>query len=176
MARVWKMFNAMSDVTLADGSVQTQNIGDSMATGIEGEVQKKWENGGSFRAYATYTWANDNGQLPTLSPKWIIGTAVAFPVINSNNFVSIAPQVVGPMQSDLGVIHKSHLHHQCRVHLPGHHQGLDFAGRRIQSVRRRRTAPTRRRLQPGAAQHALSGDDERTQHQPQILARTRSSP
>jgi len=100
---VWKMFNAMDDVTLGDGSVQTQNVGDSMATGIEGEVQKRWENGGSFRAYASYTWADYNGQLPTLSPKWIVGTAVAIPVINRNNFISIAPQIVGPMQSDLGV-------------------------------------------------------------------------
>jgi iron complex outermembrane receptor protein len=98
---LWHMRNAMDDVTLGDGSVQTQNVGSSTARGIEAEVDKRWDTRASFRYYGTYTWAQELGTLPPLSPAWITGAAVVLP-FNRDNYLSVEPQIVGPMKSDLG--------------------------------------------------------------------------
>lgn len=99
----WRMANAMDNVALPDGTVQTQNIGTAQAKGVEVEVQRRWATGATARAYATYTRAEDpNGGRLTISPEWIFGAALALPVFNKRTFISIDPQFVGPMHNDLG--------------------------------------------------------------------------
>ena len=44
----------MDNVTLGDGSVQTQNVGTVWAHGLEGEVQKTFDDGANLRAYLTF--------------------------------------------------------------------------------------------------------------------------
>jgi outer membrane receptor protein involved in Fe transport len=99
---LWKMKDSMDDIVLPDGSVQTQNTGTVWAHGIEGEIDKKWDTGASFRAYGSYTDAAKGGNQLTLSPHYIFGTSLAFPIWRKNTFLAIEPQVVGPMKSDLG--------------------------------------------------------------------------
>jgi iron complex outermembrane receptor protein len=98
----WEMHDALEDVQLGDGSIQTQNGGTQTANGVEAEVDKTWAKRASFRAYATYTWANDDGELPEQSPKWIVGTALAVPIISRNTFLALEPQIVGPMKDPTG--------------------------------------------------------------------------
>jgi iron complex outermembrane receptor protein len=99
---LWKMSQTMENIILPGGSVQTQNTGSSTAEGIEAEIGKRWDKRASFRAYGTYTWSRENSQMPTESPKWILGAALAVPIFKQNTFLAIDPQIVGPMQSDLG--------------------------------------------------------------------------
>ncbi len=40
----------------------------------------------------------------THSPQWIVGVSTVIPVLNNRTFLSIAPQVVGPMNSDADVV------------------------------------------------------------------------
>jgi outer membrane receptor for ferrienterochelin and colicins len=98
----WEMHDSMEDVQLNDGSIQTQNVGTQTANGVEAEIDKSWAKRASFRAYASYTWADNAGEIPEQSPKWIVGTALAIPVISRNTFLAIDPQIVGPMKDPTG--------------------------------------------------------------------------
>jgi outer membrane receptor protein involved in Fe transport len=95
----WEMHDALENVQLGDGSIQTQNGGTETANGVEAEVDKTWDKRASFRAYATYTWADEDGDIPEESPKWIVGTALAVPVVSRNTYLALEPQVVGPMKN-----------------------------------------------------------------------------
>lgn len=98
----WTMSNAMEGVTLEDDSFQTQNAGDLQARGVEFEVQRRWAGGGSFRAHAAFTRAeDDDGRILIHSPRWIAGASAIVPV-SRNTFVAIEPQIVGARTSDLG--------------------------------------------------------------------------
>lgn len=99
---LWEMSHALGDVSLPDDTLQTQNIGAMSAYGIEGEVQKKWASGARIRAYATLGMAKDDTTTLAHAPSWIVGGAGAIPIINKRTFLSIDPQIVGPMKSDLG--------------------------------------------------------------------------
>jgi iron complex outermembrane receptor protein len=98
----WSLHNAMDNVTLPDGSAQTQNVGSSMAEGIEGEIDRKWDKRATFRLFGTYTWADSYEGLPPQSPKWILGTALAMPIWKQATFLSVEPQIVGPMKNGDG--------------------------------------------------------------------------
>jgi iron complex outermembrane receptor protein len=98
---VWRMHNAMEDVTLADGAVQTQNGPSVWAHGIEAEIDKRWTTGANLRAYGSYTRAEHDEVEQTESPQWIFGVAAAIPVFNNRTFLSIDSQIVGPQKSDL---------------------------------------------------------------------------
>jgi iron complex outermembrane receptor protein len=99
---LWRLGNTINGVALPDGTDQFQNVGTSWAHGIEGEIDKKWHSGATFRAYGDVSSAQFSGQNLTHSPQWIVGSAFAFPIIGNNTFLSIDPQIVGPMKSDLG--------------------------------------------------------------------------
>jgi outer membrane receptor for ferrienterochelin and colicins len=100
---LWRMSDALNDVTLDDGRSQTQNTGTVEARGVEVELGRRWESGGSLRTYATYTQTeNDDGDRLFLSPEWTAGVAVTVPVIGKHTFLSIDSQAVGPMLNDLG--------------------------------------------------------------------------
>ena len=100
----WRMSDSMDDVILAGGESQVQNVGTTSARGIEVEIQRRWHGGGSFRAYATYTRAeNEDGDHLLVSPEWVAGAAVVVPLFGKGkSFFAIDTQVVGPMESDLG--------------------------------------------------------------------------
>jgi outer membrane receptor for ferrienterochelin and colicins len=98
----WNMSRALDDRTLPDDSLQTQNIGSQRAYGFEAEIERRWENGARVRAYGAVTRAEHDGETLTLSPAWILGAAVAIPIINERTFLAIEPQIVGPQKSDLG--------------------------------------------------------------------------
>jgi outer membrane receptor protein involved in Fe transport len=93
----------MRDVLRSDDRLQVQNSGQLSARGVEVEVARRWSGGGLARAYATYQRAEDDdgAQLP-ISPEWIVGGSFVVPLFSKDNFLSIDPQVVGPMHSDLG--------------------------------------------------------------------------
>ena len=97
---LWRLSDAMDDVVLADGSVQTQNRGTTWAHGIEAEADKNWDSGARLRLYGTYTRDEHGGQLLANSPQWIVGTSLAFPVINARTFLAIEPQIIGPQRND----------------------------------------------------------------------------
>jgi len=99
---LWEMAHAMQSVTDASGAAQTQNGGTAQAYGFEAEVQKKWDSGARLRAYGTVTRAADQAGTLAQSPAWILGTAVAIPIINKRTFLALDPQIVGPQKSDLG--------------------------------------------------------------------------
>jgi iron complex outermembrane receptor protein len=98
---LWKMSNAMDDVVLPGGSIQTQNVGTLWANGVEAEVDRRWDDGASFRAYASYSRAESDGNSLTHSPNWIVGVSTAIE-LHKNMFLSIEPQIVAPMKSSLG--------------------------------------------------------------------------
>jgi iron complex outermembrane receptor protein len=98
----WRLSHAMDDVVLANGTVQTQNVGTTWANGIEGEVDKTWENGARLRLYGSFTCDEHGGNLLANSPQWITGTSIAFPVLNRRTFLAIEPQIIGPQKNDLG--------------------------------------------------------------------------
>jgi iron complex outermembrane receptor protein len=100
-AYLWRMSDAMEDNVLANGSVETQNVGTLWANGVETEVDRRWTNGASFRAYASYNQAESNGNSLTHSPNWIVGISTAIEIYK-NTFLSIEPQIVAPMKSSLG--------------------------------------------------------------------------
>jgi outer membrane receptor for ferrienterochelin and colicin len=97
---LWRLSDAMDDVVLADGSVQTQNLGTTWAHGIEAEVDKTWDGGARLRLYGSYTRDEHGGQLLANSPQWIAGTSLAFPIINPRTFLAIEPQIIGPQRND----------------------------------------------------------------------------
>jgi outer membrane receptor protein involved in Fe transport len=99
---VWKMKHAMEDFTAPDDALETRNGPTEWAHGVEAEIDRKWSNGASARAYATFTRAEHDGDTLLDSPAWIVGAAVVFPVYKNNTFLSIEPQVVGQMKTDLG--------------------------------------------------------------------------
>jgi outer membrane receptor for ferrienterochelin and colicins len=99
---LWEMQDSMEDYVYPNGSLQTRNSGTLWANGVEGEVDYRWKNGSSWRTYASYTRAEENGNGLTHSPDWIVGSSVAMQLFN-NCFVSVEPQFVGPMKSDLGL-------------------------------------------------------------------------
>jgi iron complex outermembrane receptor protein len=101
---IWTIQNAIDEVAQPDGSVQYQNVGTDVARGLEGEIEKRWKSGADFRVYASVDRAERDGGGLTHSPQWIIGVSTAIPVINNRTFLSIAPQVVGPMNSDADVV------------------------------------------------------------------------
>lgn len=99
---LWRLGHAMDDIVLADGDVQTQNVGTTWAHGIEAEVDRQWDSGARLRLYGTAEQAQHGGAALTNSPDWILGTSLAFPVLNPRTFLAIEPQVVGPQKNDLG--------------------------------------------------------------------------
>lgn len=101
---VWTLHNAIDEATLADGSLQYQNVGNDVARGLEAEIEKKWKGGADFRMYGSVDRAERDGDGLTHSPQWIVGLSTAIPVINDRTFLSVAPQVVGPMNSDADVV------------------------------------------------------------------------
>jgi iron complex outermembrane receptor protein len=98
----WVLHNAMDSVTLPDGSSQTQNVGSTTADGIEAEIDRRWDKRATFRLFGTYTWADSYEGLPPQSPKWILGTALAMPIWKQGTFLSLEPQIVGPMKNANG--------------------------------------------------------------------------
>jgi iron complex outermembrane receptor protein len=101
---IWQLQNAIDEVALPDGSLQYQNVGTDVARGLEAEIEKKWKSGADFRLYGSVDRAERNGDGLTHSPQWIIGLSTVIPVLNNRTFLSIAPQVVGPMNSDADVV------------------------------------------------------------------------
>ena len=100
----WRMADSMDEVILDNGEAQSQNVGTTSARGLELEVQRRWHNGASVRAYATYTRAETSeGDHLLVSPEWTAGAAVIVPVFGvRKTFLSLDAQAVGPMESDLG--------------------------------------------------------------------------
>jgi outer membrane receptor protein involved in Fe transport len=96
------MHDAMENVQLSDGSLQTRNGGTESAYGVEAEIQKEWRGGSSLRGYATYTWAASHGDELTQSPRWTVGGALLVPLLNQKLYLAVRPQFVGAMKSDLG--------------------------------------------------------------------------
>jgi iron complex outermembrane receptor protein len=103
---IWRLQDAIEGVALANGSEEFQNVGTDWARGVEAEVDKRWGSGAQFRAYGSVDRADQDGDTLTHSPQWIVGTSFAIPVINSRTFLSIAPQIVAGMKSDLEVYTK----------------------------------------------------------------------
>jgi iron complex outermembrane receptor protein len=101
-AYLWKMSNAMYNYTYPDGSIQVRNGDDIWANGVEAEIDRQWANGASFRAYASYTHGEQDGNGLTHSPNWIVGSSTAIQLFKKN-FISIEPQIVAPMESDSGM-------------------------------------------------------------------------
>ncbi len=101
---LWRLSDAMDDVVLADGSVQTQNRGTTWAHGIEGEIDKSWDSGARLRLYGSYTRDEHSGHLIANSPQWIAGTSLAFPVFNRRTFLALEPQIIGPQSNDTGLM------------------------------------------------------------------------
>lgn len=100
---LWRMSDSMNQVTLDDGRLQTQNDGTVEARGVELELSRRWESGGSLRTYATYTRTEDAaGDRLQFSPEWTAGVAMTVPVIGRHTFLSIDSQAVGPMRGDVG--------------------------------------------------------------------------
>jgi outer membrane receptor for ferrienterochelin and colicins len=97
---LWKMSDSMEDYVYPNGSLQTRNSGTLWANGVEGEIDHRWGNGASWRSYASYTRAEENGDGLTHSPNWIAGSSIALPVFK-HSFLSIEPQIVAGMKSDL---------------------------------------------------------------------------
>jgi outer membrane receptor for ferrienterochelin and colicins len=98
---LWKMSDAMENVVLPDGSVQTRNGPALWAHGVVAEADRRWDNGASFRVYASYSRADSEGDGLTHSPNWIVGASTAISICK-NTFLAIEPQIVAPMKSDLG--------------------------------------------------------------------------
>ncbi|MGD0464282.1 MAG: TonB-dependent receptor [Tepidisphaeraceae bacterium] len=101
---IWQLHHAIDAVGLPDGSVQYQNVGTDVARGLEGEIEKKWKSGADFRLYGSVDRAERDGDGLTHSPQWIVGLSTVVPVLTNRTFLSIAPQVVGPMNSDADVV------------------------------------------------------------------------
>ncbi|MBV8781616.1 MAG: TonB-dependent receptor [Phycisphaerae bacterium] len=99
---LWNLTNPVDTAVLPDGSTQQQNGGALWAHGVEAEIDKRWESGASFRAYATYSRATDDNGILSHSPEWITGTSFAVPVLWKNTFLAVEPQIVGSMKNDLG--------------------------------------------------------------------------
>jgi iron complex outermembrane receptor protein len=98
----WVMTDALGDFAAPGGELQTRNVGNIYAQGVEFEVQRRWEDGARARAYATLGRAVRDGEQLTHSPEWVLGTSVAVPVFNRKTFLAVEPQVVGPMRTDFG--------------------------------------------------------------------------
>ncbi len=98
---VWKMADAMENFQFPSGALQTRNGGTLWAHGVEAEMNKHWDGIGNFRAFGTFTRAEHDGQTLTQSPEWIVGAALAIPLYKQKLILSIEPQVVGRMKSDL---------------------------------------------------------------------------
>jgi outer membrane receptor for ferrienterochelin and colicins len=98
---LWKMSDSMENYVYPDGSLQTRNSGTLWADGVEGELDKRWEDGSSWRIYGSYTRADEDGNGLTHSPSWIAGSSLAIQIIR-HCYLSVEPQIVGGMKSDLG--------------------------------------------------------------------------
>ncbi|MGA2439694.1 MAG: TonB-dependent receptor [Tepidisphaeraceae bacterium] len=99
---IWQLHHAINDVELPDGSEQYQNQGTDLARGLEAQLDKKWKSGATFRLYGSVDRAERDGDGLTHSPQWIVGLSAAAPILNNHTFLSVEPQVVGSMTSDLG--------------------------------------------------------------------------
>lgn len=99
---VWKLKHAMENDVLADGSLETVNGPTVWAHGIEAEIGRKWDSGANARIYGTFTRAEHDGDRLLNSPEWTIGMSLVAPIYKSHTFISIEPQIVGPMKDDLG--------------------------------------------------------------------------
>jgi outer membrane receptor for ferrienterochelin and colicins len=99
---LWRLSHAMDDVILANGTVQTQNLGTTWAHGLEAEVDKNWDSGARMRLYGSYTRDEHAGRQLANSPDWIVGTSFAVPVLNHRTFLAIEPQIIGSQHNDLG--------------------------------------------------------------------------
>jgi iron complex outermembrane receptor protein len=99
---LWKMSDSMEDYVYPNGTLQTRNSGTLWANGVEGEIDRRWDDGASWRTYASYTRAEEAGDGLTHSPNWIVGSSVALPIFKKC-FVSVEPQIVAGMKSDLEV-------------------------------------------------------------------------
>jgi outer membrane receptor for ferrienterochelin and colicins len=99
---LWNMSDEITTVALPDGSTQQQNGAGLTTEGLEVEADKKWDSGGSIRAYATYGHAFQDGSTLVNSPDWITGTSIAIPVLRKDTFLTIEPQIVGQQKNDLG--------------------------------------------------------------------------
>jgi iron complex outermembrane receptor protein len=99
---LWQMKNSLGEGTL-DDALQVQNIGTTWAQGAECEVTKKWANGGQLRLSGMFGHAEDeHGHTLPQSPDVIVAMAGILPVYK-RTFLSIEPQMLGPMVSDTGV-------------------------------------------------------------------------
>ncbi len=98
---LWRLSDAMQDFQDATGAVQTRNDGNLQAYGIEGELQKEWENRATFRIYATAGRADHDQKGLDFSPNWTVGSALAFPLFG-RTFLSIEPKAVAGMKADGG--------------------------------------------------------------------------
>lgn len=101
---LWRLSDAMDDVVLGDGTIQTQNRGTTWAHGIEAEADKTWSSGARLRLYGTFTRDEHSSNLLANSPQWIVGTSLAFPIFNPRTFLAIEPQIVGPQTNDTGLM------------------------------------------------------------------------
>lgn len=99
---VWKMKDAMENYTYPDGSLQTRNGRTLWAHGVEVEADRNLGSHALFRAYATYTRAEHDGDRLLDSPEWIVGGSLIVPIWKSHTFLSVNPQIVGQMKTDLG--------------------------------------------------------------------------
>lgn len=99
---LWKMSHSMYEFEYPDGSVQTRNGDTTWAHGVEAEIDKRLPGNGSFRLYASYSRAEEDGAGLTHSPNWIVGSSTAV-TICKNTYLSVEPQIVAPMKSDLMV-------------------------------------------------------------------------
>jgi len=100
---LWEMTDALDDVQLPDGAVQTQNTAGLRAYGAEVEVRKEWDTGARFRAHAALTRAtNDDDERVPYSPAWIVGVSAAVPLWNARTTLAVEPQAVGPMAAPSG--------------------------------------------------------------------------
>jgi iron complex outermembrane receptor protein len=98
---LWEMSNSMEDFVYPNGSLETINSSTIWAHGVEAEVDKRWQDGSSWRTYGSYSRADEEGNGLTHSPNWILGTSLAIQIIK-HCYLSIEPQLVGGMKSDLG--------------------------------------------------------------------------
>jgi iron complex outermembrane receptor protein len=100
----WRMYDTLGD-GVKDDALQTQNMGKSWAMGLEGEVEKRWENGARVRFSGNFgRTVDEHDQRLPLSPDVLLSMAGAVPVsfINKRTFLAVETQMVGPMLSDTG--------------------------------------------------------------------------
>ena len=99
---VWKMKDAMENHIVPDGALETLNGPTEWALAWKPKSTANSATAAAPRAYATFTRAEHDGNGLLDSPEWILGAAVVWPVYKNKTFLSIEPQIVGQMKTDLG--------------------------------------------------------------------------